>query len=201
MHPRHPTAAGRARRARERSTSPSHAHSHQGLKQQRIQPSSSTVNDENINTINTHTASLSKPHSPSPSSPVAVDCCECGHCPAAPSPASDNGAAQSLHCCWDIEPAARLSGDSAPLCQRSDITSTVRDGISTADFDYYGKRIRGGRPASFAACNPAQRRLMLYAVLHAMLYGQGSRGQRDPMPECIKHMVRTQHADSGTVAI
>ena len=34
-----------------------------------------------------------------------------------------------------------------------------------------------------------------------MVYGQGSRGQRDPMPECIKHMVRTQHADSVTVSI
>ena len=30
------------------------------------------MNDENINTINTHTASLAEPHSPSPSSPVAV---------------------------------------------------------------------------------------------------------------------------------
>ena len=202
MRRHHPTAADRAQHARKRSTSPAHAHSHQRLKQQRTQLNSSTVNDENINTINTHTASLSEPHSPSPSSPIAVDCCECTHCPAAPSPASINGEAHhALHCCWDIEPAAHLSGDSAPLCQRSDITSTVRDGISTADFDYHGKRIRVGRPASFAACNPAQRRLMLYAVLHAMLYGQGSRGQRDPLPECIKHMVRTQHADSGTVAI
>jgi hypothetical protein len=130
MRRHHPTAADRARRARKRSTSPSHAHSHQRLKQQRTQPSSSTVNDENINTINTHTASLAEPHSPSPSSPVAVDCCECGHCPPASSPTSDSGAVQPLYCCWDIEPAARLSGDSAPLCQRRDITSTIRDGVS-----------------------------------------------------------------------
>ena len=102
---------------------------------------------------------------------------------------------QQLYCCWDIEPAARLSGDSAPLCQRSDITSTVRDGVSAADFDYYCKRIKGSRLASFTACTPAQRRLLLYGVLHALLY-EGSRGQRDPMPECIKHMVRRQHVDS-----
>ena len=175
MRRHHPTAADRARHARKRSTSPSHALSHQTLKQQRTQPSSSTVNDENVNIINTHTASLSEPHSPSPSSPVAVDCCECGHCPA-----TDSSAAQSLYCCWDIEPAARLSGDSAPLCQRSDITSALRDGVSTADFEYYCKRIKGSRPASFAACTPSQRRLMLYGVLHAMLYGHGSRGRRDP---------------------
>ena len=36
------------------------------------------MNDENVNIINTHTASLSEPHSPLPSSPVVVDCCECG---------------------------------------------------------------------------------------------------------------------------
>ena len=152
--------------------------------------------DENVNIINTHTASLSEPHSPLPSSPVVVDCCECGHCPPAPRPQSHSDPVRPLHCCWDIEPAAHLSGDSAPLCQRSDITSTVRDGVSTAEFDYYGKRIKGSRPASFAPCTPAQRRRMLYSVLHAMLYGQGSRGQRDPMPECIKHMVRRQHVDS-----
>ena len=201
MRRHHPTAADRARQARKRSTSPSHAHSDQRLKQSCTQPSSTTVNDENINIINTHSASLSELHTPSPSSPVAVDCCECGHCPPASSPTSDSGAVQPLHCCWDIEPAARLSGDSAPLCQRNDIISTIRDGVSTADFDYYCKRIKGSRPASFAACTPAQKRLMLYGVLHRMLYAQGSRGQRDPMPECIKHMVRTQHADSVTVSI
>ena len=108
------------------------------------------MNDENINTINTHTASPSEPHSPSPSSPVAVNCCECGQCPPAHSPTSDSGAVQQLYCCWDIEPAARLSGDSTPLCQRSDITSTIRDGISTADFDYYCKRIKGSSTACTA---------------------------------------------------
>ena len=199
MRPHHPTAADRARRARKRSTSPPHAHCDENLKHQRIQ--AKPLNNENLNTINTHTASLSEPHSQSPSSPVAVDNCECGHCPPAPSPASESGAVQLLHCCWDIEPAARLSGDSAPLCQRSDITSTIRDGVSMADFDYYCKRIKGSRPASFTACSPPQKRLMLYGVLHNMVYGQGSRGQRDPMPECIKHMVRTQHADSITVSI
>ena len=48
------------------------------------------MNNENINTINTHTAPLSEPHSSSPSSPVAVDCCECGHCPSTPSQTSDS---------------------------------------------------------------------------------------------------------------
>ena len=83
MHPRHPTAADRAR-ARKRSTAPTHASSDESPKQQRIQPNS--VNDENVNTINTQSASLVAPHSPSASSSAVTECCECGHCPPAPAP-------------------------------------------------------------------------------------------------------------------
>ena len=154
MYPRDHNAADRAR-LRRRSTSPSLSSASDGTEQQRTQ-------------------------SPSPSSPVAVNCCECGFCPPAPSPALGNDALQPRHCCccWDIEPAARLSENSAPLCQRSDITSTIRDGVSTADFDYCCTRIKGSTPATFAACTPAQKRLMLYGALHRLLYGQGSRAQR-----------------------
>jgi hypothetical protein len=100
-------------------------------------------------------------------------------------------------CCWHIEPAARLPVDSQPLCERADVGDVIRDGVSNADFEHYSRqRINGKeRPSSFSDCNPAQKRLMVYAVLHRLLYQQGSRGQRDPLPECIKHMVRTRYAD------
>jgi len=198
MHPRHPTAADRAR-SLKRSSPPTHPSADEIPKLQRTQPSTSTVNDENVNTLNTHidthTASLVAPDSPSPSAS-----CECGHCPPAPTPVPDSVAMQLQRCCWQIEPASCLLGDSSPLCERSDIASVIRDGVSAADFEYCCKRIKGSRPTSFAACNQAQKRLILYGVLHSMLYGQGGRGRRDPMPECIKHMVRSQYADSSTVS-
>jgi len=104
-------------------------------------------------------------------------------------------------CCWHIEPAARLPVDSQPLCERADVAGVIRNGVSNADFEHYSRqRIKGKeKPSSFSACNPAQKRLMVYAVLHRLLYQQpGSRGQRDPLPECIKHMVRTRYADGDT---
>ena len=190
MHPRHPTAADRAR-ARKRSTAPTHASSDESPKQQRIQPNS--VNDENVNTINTQSASLVAPHSPSASSSAVTECCECGHCP--PAPAPDSGDTLE-HCCWHIEPAGRLPVDSPPLCERADVASVIDDGVSDTDYAYFSPRIRGpDRPASFAACSAAQKRLMLYAVLNRMLYGQGSKGQRNPLPGCITHMVRSQCVD------
>jgi len=90
-------------------------------------------------------------------------------------------------CCCNIEPTAHLAAHTAPWCERTDIAALIRDGVSAVDFDHYSKqRIKGkDRPRSFAACNNAQKRLMVYAALHRMLYHQASRGQRDPMPECI----------------
>jgi len=77
------------------------------------------------------------------------------------------------------------------------VAEVIRDGVSRADFEHYSKqRIKGkDRPTSFSACNIAQKRLMVYAVLHRVLYHQGSSGQQDPLPECIKHMVRTRYPD------
>ena len=74
--------------------------------------------------------------------------------------------------CWHVEPVSRLSGDSAPLCERSGIASVIRDGETTADFDYYCKRIKASTPASLAVCSPARKRRMLDGVLQRMLYVQ-----------------------------
>jgi hypothetical protein len=195
MHARHPTAADRAR-TRKHSTPPTHASSDETLKHHRTQPSSS-VNDENINTINTESASScamfpSPSSSSSSSDSTAVQWCSCGHCPAL----SESDSVNTLPCCcWHIEPAACHPVDSPPLCERLDVVTIIRDGVSNSDYAHFSARIKGpGKPASFSACNAVQKRLMLYAALHRILYDSG-RGQRDPLPECIKHMVRSKHAD------
>jgi len=147
-------------------------------------PSSLALSDPSSSPSSSHATSTS----PTPPS-TPPSWCECGHCTAADDVATP-------YCCWHIEPAGRLPFDSAPLCERDDVAAVIRDGVSTADFDHYCTRIRGeDRPASFSACNAAQKRLMVYAVLHRMLYQQGSRGHRDPLPECIKHMVRSTYVN------
>ena len=200
MHSRHLTAPNRAR-ARKRSTPLTHTSSDESLKHQRTH-SNSSVNDENINTINTQSASLTMSPPPSSfsssSSSSTVEWRSCGHCPA---PSVSDTVNTLQHCCWHIEPAGRLLVDSAPLCEGNDIASVIRDGVSDADFDYCCKRIKGSTPALFAGCSAAQKRLVLYGALHRMLYGQGSRGQRDPLPECIKHMVRSTYVDDSGLSL
>jgi hypothetical protein len=81
------------------------------------------------------------------------------------------------------------------VCESEEVTVLLRDGPSQADFTRLSSRVytRPPRPASYAECNNAQKRLMLYGVLHTIVYGgaEAQKGRRDPMPECIKHQVRT----------
>ncbi len=126
--------------------------------------------------------------------------CERGHCVAAAYVAD-------LRCCCNVEPTAHLAVHSAPLCERTDIAALIDDGVSSADVDHYSKqRIKGkDRPHSLTACNNALTRLMVYAVLHRMLYLQGSRGQRDPIPEyrtsICDDSTRTWHSRCDAVSV
>jgi len=218
---RHPTAADRAAARLKRSapaecSSPSQSTT-PASKHRRIDPASAVCSDENVDTSNTtaalsaQTFAISSPPSSCLSPQPAADSsltlsifsshsgtasvslpswCDCGHCIDA-----DDVAMQT--CCCHISPAALLPVNSPPLCESADVAAVIRDGVSSVDFEHYSRqRIRGkDRPQSFAACNAAQKRLMVYAVLHRLLYHQGFRGQRDPLPECIKHMVRARYAD------
>lgn len=215
-----PTAADRAAARRKRSPPAERSSPSQTTppsKHRRIRPVSAASSDENVDSSNTSAApspatpairSLPSSYSPSAAAfPHTVriitrsrsgeaafiaqpSWCDCGHC-------IELDDISMPACCCHIEPAARLPVNSPPLCQRSDIAAVIRDGVGGTEFEHYSRqRIRGqDRPRSFGACNAAQKRLMVYAVLHRLLYHQGFKGQRDSLPECIKHMVRTRYAD------
>jgi len=125
---------------------------------------------------------------------AASEWCRCSHC------TSDdvNG---SPVCCLDVADAEgrHLYDDSRGECERPEIIALIRDGPGESEYYKHSKRVmkKTARPETYAECNAAQKRLLLYGILHTMLYRRGTGGQRDPMPECIKHMVRTAHPREG----
>jgi hypothetical protein len=98
-------------------------------------------------------------------------------------------------CCLDVATGRSISDDSEGLCDTEEVAVLVRDGVCYADFLRFTPRVftRLPRPSSWAECNNAQKRLMLYAALHESIYRGGKKGQRDPMPECIKQRVRAAY--------
>lgn len=95
-------------------------------------------------------------------------------------------------CCYDVGEGLDLTDDA--LCQSEAVDELLRDGVCYADFLRFSPRVftRPPRPQSWGQCNNAQKRLMLYAALHRMIYrGEGRTGRRDPLPECVKQRVRS----------
>lgn len=99
-----------------------------------------------------------------------------------------------LRCCLDVAVGPGVD-EQGRVCRSPGYLRTIAEGPDSQLFDRYKTRIKGMPPASFADCNAKQKRLLLYATLHRMLYGSGARGQRDPMPECIKAAVRDAYPD------
>jgi len=113
--------------------------------------------------------------------------CRCGNC------VNEDGKDYPT-CCHDVETGSYQPDSIPSLCTRSDVVALVRDGAADADYDRYKQRIKGAdRPRTFAECNNEQKRLILYAVLNALFYGWSGKGARNPMPECIKHLLRTHY--------
>jgi hypothetical protein len=88
-----------------------------------------------------------------------------------------------------------ITQESEGLCDSEEVAALLRDGVCCTDFLRFTPRVftRAPRPSSWAECNNAQKRLMLYAALHELIYRGGRKGQRDQMPECIKQRVRTAY--------
>ena len=80
----------------------------------------------------------------------------------------------------------------------------IAAGPTSQQYEMEKKRFNKVKPLidTYQGCNAAQKRLILYAVLHKMLYtGKDTvGGQRDPMPECIKDAVRRQCPDEGALS-
>jgi hypothetical protein len=91
-------------------------------------------------------------------------------------------------------------GNDGEVCRRSDIVGLIALGPTTDQYNTEKKtRFTKEKPLidTYQGCNPKQKRLILYGVLHKMLYSsrEKAKGQRDAMPECIKYAVRRQCAD------
>jgi hypothetical protein len=125
---------------------------------------------------------------------AAAEWCRCSHC-------TSDDVKGSPVCCLDVADAEgrHVYGDSRGECGRPEIIALIRDGPSESEYYKHSKRAmkKTARPDKYAECNAAQKRLVLYGILHTMLYRTGTRGQRDPMPECIKFMVRSAHPREG----
>ena len=78
------------------------------------------------------------------------------------------------------------------VCQRAEILHLLTAGPTREEYEQERWRFKNVRPAddSYNGCSPPQRRLILYGLLHKLLYPRGVKGQRDAMPECLKAAVR-----------
>ena len=89
-------------------------------------------------------------------------------------------------------------GEEGEVCTKADVTRLIADGPTAWQYESEKKRLSRDRPAddSYQGCNPAQRRLILYALLHRQLFTTAQRGHRDILPSCVKRAVRHAHPDS-----
>jgi hypothetical protein len=123
-----------------------------------------------------------------------IEQCQCGYC-RTPANCDDES---ELCCCYDLV-LPNLRDDQGLVCRSTRYVTLITTGLTVEEYERFKSRIKNQRtpPRSFAHCTPAQKRLMLYAVLHSTLYaGKGVRGQHDPLPECLKAAVRAQWADT-----
>ena len=151
----------------------------------------SAVTDTSISASSlarSHDAKTARVLPPSPAPPAW---CSCGNC--AVEDVDSKGAAPV--CCLDVATGRSIIDDSEGVCDSEEVAVLLRDGVCYGDFLRFTPRVftRLPRPSSWAECNNAQKRLMLYAALHESIYRGGRKGQRDAMPECIKHRVRTAY--------
>ena len=124
-----------------------------------------------------------------PSSPVVPVWCSCGNC--ADDLEKNEGAKRPV-CCLDVAVGGDITYESEGVCEGEEAKQLLRAGVSVADFLRFSPRVftKAPRPLTWEECNDAQRRLMLYAAFHELIYRGGRKGQRDAMPECIKQRVR-----------
>jgi hypothetical protein len=117
--------------------------------------------------------------------------CNCGNC--AEEEADSKGPAPG--CCRDVITGQHFADDGSCVCDSEDVVVLLRDGVCYADFLRFTPRIftRPPRPPAWADCDNAQKRLVLYAALHERIYRGGRKGQRDPMPQCVKQRVRAAY--------
>jgi hypothetical protein len=115
--------------------------------------------------------------------------CNCGNC--ADEPEERKGGKGPV-CCLDVAVGDDITDESEGLCDGEAAEQLLRDGVCVADFVRFSPRVftRPPRPLTWEECNNAQKRLMLYAAFHELVYRGGRKGQRDAMPECIKKRVR-----------
>jgi hypothetical protein len=82
------------------------------------------------------------------------------------------------------------------VCRRLDIVGLIALGPSTEQYNKEKKRFTKVKPLidTYQGCSAAQKRIILYGLLHKMIYHteDNAKGQRDPMPECLKYAVRRQ---------
>jgi len=105
-------------------------------------------------------------------------------------------------CCKDVV-CGIGRGSEGEVCRRADIVRLIALGPSAEQYRMEKKRFNKVKPLidTYQGCNAAQKRLLLYAVLHKMLYSwkDTAKGQRDPMPECVKYAVRRQCTEGVTL--
>jgi hypothetical protein len=104
-------------------------------------------------------------------------------------------------CCKDVVYGIGR-GNEGEVCRRVDIVGLIASGPTAQQYEAEKKRFTKVKPLidTYQGCNSAQKRLILYGVLHKMLYStrDKAKGQRDPMPECIKYAVRRQCTEAVT---
>jgi hypothetical protein len=101
-------------------------------------------------------------------------------------------------CCLDVVEGRRRREDEE-VCQQAAIRELIVDGPSVEQYEQMKGRLRKFQPKDdrYEGCNAAQRRLILYGLLHRTLFTTAHKGQRDIMPSCIKQAVREAHPDEG----
>ena len=115
--------------------------------------------------------------------------CDCGNCT---EDAEESKGGKGPVCCLTVAVGRAITDDHEGICEGEAAERLLREGVCVADFMRFSPRVftRAPRPVTWKECNNAQRRLMLYAAFHELVYGAGRKGQRDAMPECIKRRVR-----------
>ena len=109
--------------------------------------------------------------------------------------------ADEVRCCLDVVMGMGRD-DEGRVCRSLPYLRTIDDGPSAEQYDKFKMRIKDGPPPTFADCNNKQKRLILYAALHRMLYPQGgAKGQRDPIPECLKTALRVTYPDPAPLSV
>jgi hypothetical protein len=95
--------------------------------------------------------------------------CQCGYCPAV---VDENGiVGDGPVCCKDVVYGIGR-GNEGEVCRRVDIVGLIALGPTAQQYEAEKKRFTKVKPLidTYQGCNAAQKRLILYGVLHKMLY-------------------------------